>query len=187
MGPKPKQKYFCPMDERTFEILVAYCNNDFLLRHKADAVSEPDSESEGSNEQDDATVSIEQERKLLEEMVEETEKFLYLKKHDEDYHSEMYAPSAMVDAVWHAFILHTKLYEDFCEDNFIHHRPCEDGQLVEQYKNTLKRYKQVFKQDPPSYIWPNPDSPLGAQHLQLFKFKTSDAFQVCAKERMRAQ
>jgi len=36
------------------------------------------------------------------------------------------APTTDVDEVWHNFILHTKLYRDYCLDNFgmfIHHNP----------------------------------------------------------------
>lgn len=39
-------------------------------------------------------------------------------------------PSKMVDAGWHAFILHTADYADFCDriaGRFIHHRPDEPG------------------------------------------------------------
>lgn len=40
------------------------------------------------------------------------------------------APSRLVDHGWHAFILHTAEYSEFCErvaGRFIHHRPTEPG------------------------------------------------------------
>jgi hypothetical protein len=41
------------------------------------------------------------------------------------------APSAEVDKGWHAFILHTADYAEFCDrvaDRFIHHLPTEPGE-----------------------------------------------------------
>ena len=39
-------------------------------------------------------------------------------------------PSRPVDAAWHAFILHTAAYCDYCEQRFgayLHHEPTDDG------------------------------------------------------------
>ncbi|WP_030567868.1 glycine-rich domain-containing protein [Streptomyces aureocirculatus] len=36
------------------------------------------------------------------------------------------SPSPLVDDFWHAFLLHTKAYQDFCEQtfgSFVHHQP----------------------------------------------------------------
>ncbi|MDP9862209.1 MULTISPECIES: glycine-rich domain-containing protein [Streptosporangium] len=41
------------------------------------------------------------------------------------------APSELVDLGWHAFVLHTREYAEFCEHvagRFIHHRPEDPGQ-----------------------------------------------------------
>jgi len=39
-------------------------------------------------------------------------------------------PSPAIDAAWHAFILHTRAYADYCEERFgrfIHHQPTAAG------------------------------------------------------------
>jgi hypothetical protein len=43
-------------------------------------------------------------------------------------------PSEQVDAGWHAFILHTRDYAEFCErvaGRFIHHRPADPGERAD--------------------------------------------------------
>ncbi|UGY92258.1 glycine-rich domain-containing protein [Streptomyces gobiensis] len=40
--------------------------------------------------------------------------------------AEPLSPSPLVDDFWHAFLLHTKAYQDFCErtfGTFVHHQP----------------------------------------------------------------
>ena len=47
------------------------------------------------------------------------------------YPERRLTPSQAVDAGWHAFILHTADYADFCHriaGRFIHHRPTEPGE-----------------------------------------------------------
>lgn len=54
--------------------------------------------------------------------------FLTLKVQVGDWDATMLSPSAQVDELWHALILDTKAYADFCkqfcpQDHFLHHRP----------------------------------------------------------------
>lgn len=64
-------------------------------------------------------------------------------------------PSARVDLAWHEFILFTRLYERFCQQNFgkmIHHEPSDDHQQnMQQYRETLRRYREIFGAPPHSY------------------------------------
>jgi hypothetical protein len=49
------------------------------------------------------------------------------------YPEEHLSPSETVDAGWHAFILHTADYAEFCDrvaGRFIHHRPDDPGEGV---------------------------------------------------------
>ncbi|WP_327748522.1 hypothetical protein [Streptomyces europaeiscabiei] len=43
-----------------------------------------------------------------------------------DYADRPLSPSPLVDDFWHAFLLHTEAYQDFCESTFgryLHHQP----------------------------------------------------------------
>jgi hypothetical protein len=47
------------------------------------------------------------------------------------------SPSGMVDAGWHAFILHTADYAEFCDriaGRFIHHRPSSPGEAASEQR-----------------------------------------------------
>ena len=69
------------------------------------------------------------------------------------------APSNVIDGIWHAHILHTKLYADFCsrlQGSFIHHEPGAGG--VKAYEATLTEYFQCFQDLPPRFAWPPPSS-----------------------------
>lgn len=81
------------------------------------------------------------------EIFQDTKRFLYLC----GAYGGGLAPSARVDDGWHAFILFTKDYMDFCMDYFgkyLHHYPNVDGfskqKGVEQVKRTLKLANAVF-------------------------------------------
>lgn len=64
-------------------------------------------------------------------------------------------PSHRVDLVWHEFILFTRLYGEFCHDQFgkfIHHNP--GGTQMEnrdQFLTTLRRYELRFGVAPRSF------------------------------------
>jgi len=77
-------------------------------------------------------------------------------------------PSARVDLAWHEFILFTRTYADFCNQNFgklIHHEPSVDHEVnSRQYSNTLSRYRMRFGQ-PPAEYWGGVDAPVGKSGL----------------------
>jgi hypothetical protein len=65
-----------------------------------------------------------------ERVVEQTLAFLVACARHPDGHL---VPSQLVDAGWHAFILHTADYAEFCQrvaGRFIHHRPDNSGDAV---------------------------------------------------------
>lgn len=53
-------------------------------------------------------------------------------------------PSEMIDKAWHEFILFTKEYTNYCNDNFgfyLHHTPGKSSDTEDRYKKTLKIIK----------------------------------------------
>lgn len=73
-------------------------------------------------------------------------------------------PSDQVDQVWHLHLLYTQDYwDEFCEKLLkrkIHHGPTKGGgsekmKYSNLYTNTLDLYEKVFKEKPPSDIWPS--------------------------------
>ena len=71
-------------------------------------------------------------------------------------HKKTLTPSLNVDLAWHEFILCTRAYHQYCEENFgkyIHHHPGgEDKENYLQYKKTIRFYQNQFG-DPPEYFW----------------------------------
>jgi 8-oxo-dGDP phosphatase len=68
------------------------------------------------------------ERKIAEKMVEQALAFLVACARNPGSHL---SPSERVDAGWHAFVLHTREYAEFCSrvaGRFIHHRPSVPGE-----------------------------------------------------------
>ena len=69
-------------------------------------------------------------------------------------------PSARVDLAWHEFILFTRTYQQFCDENFgklIHHEPSDNHQEnARQYAATLLSYQSLFG-EPPQDFWSRPD------------------------------
>lgn len=56
-----------------------------------------------------------------------------------------FAPSEKVDPAWHAFVLHTQEYEQFCLSNFgcfVHHVPKLNP--IEEYLNTKEEIERAF-------------------------------------------
>jgi hypothetical protein len=69
---------------------------------------------------------------------EDTKRFLYLC----GTKSGGLAPSYKIDSGWHAFILHTKDYLDFCTSyfgKFIHHYPNGEGFTAEKGRGQIDR------------------------------------------------
>ena len=64
----------------------------------------------------------------------------------QDESKEVAMPSRAVDSAWHEFILHTKLYAEFCEQafgRFMHHSPAQ-GMLTQT--DAQLAMKHTFKQ-----------------------------------------
>lgn len=66
----------------------------------------------------------------------------------------MHAVSDRVDPFWHAHILHTKQYTQFCDDvvgGYMHHEPLDPEDIIAVnhvatlYNFTRKRYDEIFK------------------------------------------
>lgn len=76
-----------------------------------------------------------------------------------DASAKALTPSIRVDAVWHEFILFTRLYERYCNEvfgRFIHHQPDDDSdQTGKQYLATLAAYRSRFGEPNPEF-WPEP-------------------------------
>lgn len=80
-------------------------------------------------------------------------KFLDLCADSED----VLAPSKRVDRAWHAFILHTRVYEEYCQARFgslMHHDPSETEDPVayqRAYDEMTARFGPLNRR-----IWPSP-------------------------------
>ena len=73
-----------------------------------------------------------QDRDTAERVVEQAIGFLVACARNPESHL---APSEAVDAGWHAFILHTREYAEFCSriaGRFIHHRPAGAGEARDE-------------------------------------------------------
>lgn len=73
-------------------------------------------------------------------------------------------PSDQVDQVWHLHLTYTKSYwVELCKNVLqkdIHHNPTKGGEkegakFDDFYTDTINLYKEKFKSEPPSTIWPN--------------------------------
>ncbi|MFF6971609.1 MULTISPECIES: glycine-rich domain-containing protein [Streptomyces] len=63
------------------------------------------------------------ERLVAEKVIDQALSFVYVVGHERAYEL---APSRLVDPGWHAFMLHTQEYADWCESTFgffVHHAP----------------------------------------------------------------
>ena len=74
-------------------------------------------------------------------------------------------PSDAVDQAWHLHLSYTDSYwNDLCRETLgkkIHHNPTLGGSeqqqiFSDQYLYTLTLYEDIFKEKPPTDIWPNP-------------------------------
>jgi hypothetical protein len=100
---------------RTLDEVLAYCHPGVIRRF--------------CDEQD---VSYER----GEEVFQETLKWLYLcyryaMEEPEGFVCSMHPEILLLDEMWHCFVLYTRDYADFCENNFgffLHHQPINDGE-----------------------------------------------------------
>jgi Ubiquitin family len=96
-------------------------------------------------------------------MVNELFRFLYdIKAACNDYDSNLYLPSPLVDQVWHEAILFTEMYRDLChkitKGQFINHDPVYEDQGLNcrepRYQSTLMAFRDAGH-SLDSAIWPN--------------------------------
>jgi uncharacterized protein (TIGR04222 family) len=75
------------------------------------------------------------------------------------------SPSKAVDEAWHLHLTYTRSYwEAFCKNTLgkdIHHHPSNGGDKEDHkhsnwYNETLELYEEVFDEEPPADIWPQP-------------------------------
>lgn len=82
--------------------------------------------------------------------------FLYLKKKYGDEH--ILPPSYEIDEVWHAHILHTRQYVDFCSTlfgGFLHHRPhlAEEASSQMELEKLFETTQQLHCEEFGDYIY----------------------------------
>jgi hypothetical protein len=115
-----------------------------------------------------------------------------LKQAENDY---AWAPSKWVDEMWHAHILATKEYHDFCErffhGVFVHHNPMMPirhplqfvPEGIDRYGATLVEYENVFGIPPDPTIWtPNQqddDDDHGESSSRRRKIESGEAYKEC--------
>ena len=72
-------------------------------------------------------------------------------------------PSRALDEVWHNFLLHTRDYQDFCQDHFgrmIHHKPtivsneADALTMMNGYQSALTKAQVFFNYDLDAEMWP---------------------------------
>lgn len=94
-------------------------------------------------------------RRLWRELV----RYLMMVAHLPGRNYGMHGPA---DGLWHHFVLHTELYQSFCETHagrFLHHHPGTTAKGItwrSHYLQFLVDYKEVFGEAPPDDIWPMP-------------------------------
>jgi hypothetical protein len=74
-------------------------------------------------------------------------------------------PTPMViDQLWQVFLLYTRDYSEFCDTlgGFIHHVPSdavpsaeEQAEDLQRYGELLAFYEEMFRETPPSDVWPS--------------------------------
>ncbi|MBC9928862.1 hypothetical protein ICL07_00655 [Chitinophaga qingshengii] len=88
------------------------------------------------------------------------------------------SPSTVIDEVWHLHLLYTQNYwEEFCEKALgrkLHHHPSKGGPPEKDkhddwFLQTLRLYKAVFGESPPTDIWYNTPRPF-RKRLRSFFF-----------------
>jgi hypothetical protein len=107
------------------------------------------------------------------EAIKQYRRFLYLKKKYGDQYE--LPPSFDIDEAWHAHILHTEEYCNFCEQvfgKFLHHHPhhgkdnnISDQKIAEDFEITQKLYRLEFGE----YIYAIKAIPLKVRFKRLFQ------------------
>ena len=96
--------------------------------------------------------------------IEQYKNYLFLKiKYRTNYSPQQLPPSYEIDEVWHAHILHTQQYTDFCHSvmgEYLHHHP-HHGQdqeisqeiLEEMFAETQELYEKEFGEPIKAIKW----------------------------------
>jgi hypothetical protein len=66
----------------------------------------------------------------------------------------IYMPSKQIDQVWHACLVHTRLYAAFCEETygyFVHHDPVRAPDLPEAWRSFEEPYRRLYGE--PGRLW----------------------------------
>jgi hypothetical protein len=87
---------------------------------------------------------------FLDELFEEYCKYMKILLSENE---EIFSPSQLVDEVWHAHMICSKMYFKFCEKwnsgEYLHHTPRNSAESSRDfYLNTLNAYGGMFKTDP---------------------------------------
>ena len=95
------------------------------------------------------------------EGIQECQNFLLVKGRVNDWDGALLSPSFMIDQVWHVWILHTKLYMEYCETQFgrmMHHDAANaygsTNAKAERYAETRRQFAIVFHGEPSGPFWP---------------------------------
>ncbi len=90
-------------------------------------------------------------------VVKQYRNYLFLRK---KYPKWLLPPSKDIDEAWHAHILHTRDYRDFCrlifsdtEEQFLDHNPAVDEQNSEDYDKLFEQTQQLYKEEFGEYIY----------------------------------
>lgn len=88
----------------------------------------------------------------------EAKRMLYLR----NLSGESINPSLVVDDGWHAMLMFTRFYAEFCEfiGGFVHHNPTPPRSAAEKkqgprelYVSTKRRYAEYFGEEAPKPYW----------------------------------
>lgn len=90
-------------------------------------------------------------------VVQQYRNYLFLRK---KYPQFTLPPSKDIDEAWHAHILHTKAYREFCrqvfthsEEQFLDHNPAEDEQSAAQFSQYFEKTQELYKREFGEYIY----------------------------------
>lgn len=104
------------------------------------------------------------------EAIDQYRNYLFLRK---KYSEQDLPPSQDIDEVWHAHILHSKEYTDFCKlvfGDYLHHNPGqEEGEYFQKKFET--QTQELYKKEFGDYIYavrPIPIKMLFSRWLKLF-------------------
>lgn len=100
---------------------------------------------------------------MADELERETRRFLWMSAKN----GRALVPSDLVDEYWHALILNTAMYRQYCERAFGFYIEHSNGipdmsqealhAYLDAYRETLKLYQTEFHVPAPSSCWPHPD------------------------------